>query len=197
MKILAQFVIANLNIRREKAGEGDGPVACDIKLTSDLKSDAVASFFSTDSSRKRVLDSLWTDEGELTTTDVQKITLTAQIKGGRLSLTPEFSAAETFETADINKITIAPKAGKTCEVSIRAQVKPTPEQMGRLAELLHCEILVTADRKQGELELQAQPPEEEKPEEEQSDEKPGDGAVVPGQKPPQRPKRSAAPAVLQ
>lgn len=187
MKVLSSFTVSHVNLRREKSGEEDGPVACDLKLTADLKSEAVASYFSTDASRRRVLDSLWNEEGELTTTDVQKISLTTQIKGGTLTLSTEFSAPEKFDTADVNKVTIVPKSGWTCEVSMRAQVNPSAEQIGRLSQLLGCEVHVAADRKQGELELQNPGAEDEK-QEAKPDET---GSVVPGQKPPQRPKRSA------
>lgn len=194
MKILSAFTIAHLNIRREKAGEEEGPVACDLKLSAELKSEAVASFFSTDASRRRVLDSLWNDDGELTTTDVAKIALATGIKGGTLTLKSEFSAAETFEAADIDRVTLVPRAGWTCEVSMRAQVNPSAEQIGRLSELLGCEVHIAADRKQGELELH-QPGAEDEASEAAAEET---GSVVPGQPAPQRPKRSKpAQATLQ
>lgn len=191
MKVLSEFTISNLNIRREKAGEEDGDLGCDISLKSSLSAEACGSFFSTDASRRRVLDDLWNEEGELTTTDVAKITLNTEIKGGTVILKTEFSPAETFESADINKVTLVPKSGWTCEVSMRAQVNPTAEQMGRLSQLLGCDVHVAADRKQGELELQAPTAEDE------ASEAAGDGSMVPGQPAPQRAKRSKPAATLQ
>lgn len=191
MKVLAQFQISHINIRREKAGEEEGDLGCDISLKSTVKADAVASFFSTESSRRRVLDDLWNEDGELTTTDVSKIGLTTKIEGGTLSLKSEFSAAESFDPANLNKVSIVPIAGGMVEVSMRAQVNPTSEQLGRLSNLLGCEVHVIADRKQGELELQAPTSEDEK------DDVEAEGSVVPGQPAPQRPKRSKPGATIQ
>lgn len=191
MNVLASFQISNLNPRREKAGEDDGDLACDIKLSAELTADAVSGFFSTDSARARLLDDLWTSDGELATTDLDKFYLTTHIKGGKATIKSEMGTPEHFEGVDLNKITLKPKASRMVEVSMRLQVHPTCEQMGRLAELLGCEVMIVVERSQAEMELQPPGDEDEKENVEVQDEIPIEvEAVVPGQKPPQRPKRA-------
>ena len=153
MKVLASFTIAHLNSRKEAAGDETGKLACDIKLTSVLSDSACASLFGTESSFERLLGDLWNKDGELTTTDLKKLTLTSQIIGGKATLTPEFSSAETFEGIKLNKITLEPQAGRQVGITMRLQVNPTTAQVAKLSDWLEMDVMVLCERVQGELAL--------------------------------------------
>lgn len=154
MKILAPFVVAHLNIRKEAAGDETGKTAMDIRLKSELSADDCSTLFGTERSFHRLLADLWDKDGELTTTDLGSMTLTGSITGGKADLKPEFSDGESFEGVNLNKIKLVPKAGKRVEVTMRLQVKPTPAQIGRLSEWQESEVQVHVDRVQGELDLE-------------------------------------------
>lgn len=153
MKVLASFTVAHINSRKENAGDETGKLACDIKLTAVLSDSALVSLFGTESSFDRLLGDLWNEDGELTTTDLKKLTLNSQIIGGKATLTPEFSGAEVFEGVDLNKITLEPQAGRQVAVSMRLQVHPTASQVAKLSDWLETDVVVLVDRVQQELKL--------------------------------------------
>lgn len=150
----AIFNVAHLNVRKEKAGEDDGPTACDVKLKATLGVAAVKGLFGTSHSFETVLGNLWTSKGEMASSDVQEITLNRQLTGCRVALKPEADAGESFDGCDLNKIRLKPIAGNQVEVSMRLQCRPDEEQFAWLAKRLNYDVRVTASVKQGSLDLQ-------------------------------------------
>ncbi len=216
MQLQSEFTIKHVNIRREKAGEEQGPVAVDIRLGAKIAPAELHGLFATQASFDRILGQLWNDEDELTTSDLDKITLQRAGVGRLVDLIPQVSNDKLrLEGADVNKITLKPEAGRLVDVSLRVQAKPTKEQIARLSEWLGCSLNVAVSQRQAELPLQSGAAEQDAGEAPDPDRaavqqsvqdlaaagvlkvsSPAagaeDGAVVPGQRPPQRPKKAAA-----
>ena len=158
MKVEAAFVVAKVNPRREKAGEDSGPLACDVKLTNTLGSKAVRDLFQTEGSASLFLEKMWSELGELVTTDISKIELSGEIKQGEAKITTEFdSAGMIFREAKLNKIKLIPKPNRVVEVECRLQVYTNPNECGRLCEMTGTEIVMKCESVQGDLDLPKAP----------------------------------------
>lgn len=146
---------AHINVRREKAGEDDGNVACDLKLSGELGADALKGLFATKNSFERVTGNMWTKDGELASTDLGEVKLTAELTTCRISLkVPDSTDEEVFDAGELNKVRIKPLAGRVCEVSMRLQVHPTEEQIAWLSSHLGYDLHAHVAKRQGELNLQ-------------------------------------------
>lgn len=148
--------MAHMNLRREKAGEDEGPVAADLKLTAEIGVDALKGLFSTKNAFDTVMGAMWTAKGELATSDVDTITVARELTGCKVTLKAgDHGTAEDFDSGEVNKIRIKPLAGKCCELTIRLQVHPSDEQVAWLAEHYGYDLRVTVAQRQQSLDLQA------------------------------------------
>lgn len=202
MKIAAEFTIKHVNNRREKAGEGLGPMASDIKLETEVTDEDVKELFSTSSSFDRLLGTLWNEENELTTSDLKKLTLAHEGVGCNVRFVPEFSEPLTLESADVNSIILCPLPARRVKVTMRVQSRTSKEQRGQLSEWQECSLIVNIASRQGELPLAAETSGKDTLDVQEgaenmlpvpdltteADDKPK--VEVIGQKPPQRPRKS-------
>ena len=148
--------VTSVNVRRERAGDGAGPIAIDLKLFKQCGVDSVQGLFLTKHAFDRVLKKLYDADGNLKVLDVVSIQLAREITGGRLTLSPESLAPELgmlVLEGDVNKIRISPKNEYEIELSMRVQLKPNDEQRKTITGWLDKEIAFTAELKSGELSL--------------------------------------------
>lgn len=164
VKIKAALMLAHLNIRKEKAGEDEGPVACDVKLSGEIGFKEVKNLFSTKSAFE-VLAGLYQKGGELITHDIATMRLAGEAKNVEASLAVEGGGKVTFEGAKLNKISLQPKPGHIVELSLRLQVHPSGDQHAKLAELLGSTVILEANATQLDLHLDQEEEEEEEEEE--------------------------------
>lgn len=198
MKLDTTLTLSNVNLRREKAGEDEGPIAIDLKLTGDVRPEDVAGLFTTDAQYRRILGDRWDGDNDLTITDATKIPLSVEGIGVTIELETEIAGVKLrWPEGNIDGIVLETKPGRRVGIKLRAQVHPTKEQVAQLADWHSADLKVSLWSRQHDLDLQvpekaAKPAAAEKP---VSGEKPLFTAVddpeviVPGQKPPQRPKR--------
>lgn len=146
---------AHINVRREKAGEDDGNVAVDLKLSGELGVDALKGLFGTKTSFERITGNIWTKDGDLASTDLGEIKLTCELSTCQVALkVPDSNDEETFETGELNKVRIKPLPGRTCEVAMRLQLHPTEDQIAWLSSHLGYDLHAKVAKRQGELNLQ-------------------------------------------
>lgn len=159
MKFQATMRVDHLNIRREKAGDGDGPIACDVKLSAELALDRIAPIFTTPDGFKAALGNLFTDTGELACADIGTLLLTTaaakqnvQIDDGGIEGEDQHAPFD-FDDATVDNVRIEPKAGRKAALTLRLQVKPSESQLGPLAALLGALVSFSCDQPQLELAL--------------------------------------------
>lgn len=198
MKLDTNLTLSHLNLRREKAGDEDGPIAVDLKLTGDVRPEDIAGLFSTDAQFRRILGDRWDKDNDLTITDSTVIKLNVEGLGVTIELNAEISKTQLRWTeANVDSIVLETKPGRIVGLKLRAQVHPTKDQVAQLTDWHSAELQVSLWSRQHDLDLQvpekaAKPAAPEAP---VTGEKPLFTAVddpeviVPGQKPPQRPKR--------
>lgn len=145
--------LANVNVRREKAGDEQGPVALDLKFQGEAKPEALREMFATGAGFDVVLGSLFDEDGEMSSHDVETIRLTRTAVGHSCTLETGLTGVLQLETVDADKVVLQPKDGPIVGYSFRIKVKPTPEQLGELSKMLEQEVKVTLARKQSELDL--------------------------------------------
>ncbi|ULQ46961.1 hypothetical protein JN531_001435 [Flagellatimonas centrodinii] len=150
-KVNAMFEVSSINIRREKAGEDEGPIAIDVTLKAELGNKAVKGLFHSDHGYKDVLGQLWTDRGELACVDVDQIRLTREMTGASVSMKTELGHGVEFEHANVNKVQITPRPAGLVDVKLRVQANPTAEQIAKLTEFHGHEIRLVVMQRQGEL----------------------------------------------
>lgn len=156
MKItLKETTVAHLNVRREKAGDEEGPVALDIKLTGDARPEDLKQLFATDEGYKHVLGNFFDESGEMVSHDVSTITLRREAVGHRMAII--FGLSDTtidIETCDVDRIKLTPDDGPMVGYSMRVQVKPSAATLAELSALLERQVTVKIEHKQSELDLE-------------------------------------------
>lgn len=166
MKLEAEMTLSHLSLRREIEGEGDGPVAADIKLTANMAPGKVSGLFASKTSFEQLLKSLYRDDGELVTSDLDSMVLAREYTGVEVNLdTLHGKKPVEFADAKLNKITLEPKAGRVVGVTLRLQVHPTGEQVARLSDMQKMTVnaickggeLVKAEEKQTKMDLATGP----------------------------------------
>lgn len=190
MKILASFQVIAVTTTRDMAGDEPGPIRKVLTLEKLQPIEAVMTLFRTEKDRESFRSKYWDADGNLVVSALaDDVTLDVEMKGGKASVQAggKFGAPMNFEGIDLKKIRLKPEGGKQVLTKVALHLHPSEEQCGRLDHMLQTEVSIVAERAQAELELE--PPSDE---DEVANLKPGDdGSVVPGQKPPQRPKKSA------
>lgn len=140
----ATLALENVNVRLEKNGEEDTTVACDLKLVGSLTLEQMRGLFSTDTAFNALLGNLYNKDGEMVTGDLDTLKLAKEFSKVKVSLVGENDTKLAFKDAEVNKIIIAPLAGRHGEVSMRLQIKPTHEQHGDIAEMLGSLVRIKA-----------------------------------------------------
>lgn len=155
MDIALAVTVKNLNLRREGAGEDEGPLAYDVKITGTTNDPTkLEGVFSTPASHQLILMSQWRDDNELATQDLEQIPLRIEHSGLRCTLKdPETDPdqeeldlgdekPQPFEISSckLSKIKLTAKPNRIVDFAWRLQFYPTPEQISRLAELLDHEM---------------------------------------------------------
>lgn len=204
MQLDATLTLANLNIRREKAGDDEGPIAVDLKFTGDVKPEEIKGLFTTEAQFRRLLGDRWDVDNDLTVTDSLRIPLEVEGVGCTFELKTELSEKPELRwtEANVDSITLETKPGRVVGIKLRVQVHPTKEQVAQLTDWHSMDLDVSVWSRQHDLNLERAPAPAKAAEEadetfgagDQDIFTPADDAdvIVPGQKPPQRPKRRAA-----
>lgn len=196
MKLDTTLTLSHLNLRREKAGDDEGPIAIDLKFTGDVRPEDVSGLFSTDAQYRRILGDRWDGDNDLTITDATKIPLSVEGIGVTIELETEIAGVKLrWPEGNIDGIVLETKPGRLVGIKLRAQVHPTKEQVAQLTDWHSADLKVSLWSRQHDLDLQV-PEKAAKPAApEATGEKPlftvvdDPEVIVPGQKPPQRPKR--------
>lgn len=150
---LADATIQNVNVRREKAGDDEGPIAIDLSLSGTAKPDELTGLFATKASHKRLLAQLFDADGELVTTDLARIALAREGVGCSVALTTPSGEKVEIDTADVNKIVLQPQAGMVVDWKLLVQFKPNDDQRAAVTAMIGRTVDVDVARRQGELEL--------------------------------------------
>lgn len=169
MKLEVTLELSHLNVRREKQGDENGSVAADLKLSGQAPIAKLRGLFSTKASFERLLESLYTKEGELVSSDLTSLKLKTEAHSIRIELSNQDELKQettVFENAELNKVVISPLAGRVADVSLRLQVKPSDPQIAALAELLMEIVTLNVDSLQMELPVERDEQEEQEQEEE-------------------------------
>lgn len=216
MKFDATLNLSHINLRRERAGDEDGPIAIDLKFTGDVRPEVLSGLFTTDAQFRRILGDRWDKDNDLTITDSTVIRLNVEGLGVTIELNAEISKTQLRWTeANVDSIVLETKPGRIVGLKLRAQVHPTKEQVAQLTDWHSADLLVSLWSRQHDLDLQQPatgsveskdapaPAADAEPklftEVDDGDQKKADWKevgkpLVPGQKPPQRPKGAKAAA---
>ncbi len=138
MKLKANLIFSHLNVRREKAGEEEGPVAIDIKLTGDVPIAALELLFGTAAGYVQLLENLYRDDNELVTNDLagMRLNVEAENMEGRIIWGLSESNHLDFKKSKLNNISIVPKAGRIAEFTGRLQLNPQNGELAQYGKLL-------------------------------------------------------------
>jgi len=208
MRLNAELQISQVKVTRKNTGASQGPLSMYLMLKGDVAVDQVESLFPTEASYAAEMGERWDEDDELRHALVSELDLDG-IKGVgvRFEIKPQFGDKLVFQTSDVDRVTVALKAGRRVDLSMRVLVMPTDGQIapviGWLGNVMDCELW----SRQAELELGDgdddgdEAARRKKLEAEGRDatavppiaagtgSKVPDGeALVPGQRPPQRPK---------
>lgn len=93
MQLIAELNLSHVNLRREKQGEDDGPIACDLKFTGDAKPEELKGLFTTDAQYRRLLAERWDVDNDPTVTDSTSIPLEVKAVGCTIELSAALGAA--------------------------------------------------------------------------------------------------------
>ncbi len=157
MKLQAEMNLAHLNVRREKAGDEEGPIAIDLKLTGTLPIAKLEELFATIVGYNVMLANIFREDGELIAADMESFTLSTENENmeGQLQwgLLKEKNKV-AFKKASFGSIRITPIAGRQAELSCRLQINPSKNELSSIASVLGEQVDVTIAPMQGSLELQ-------------------------------------------
>lgn len=140
MKIQSMMKLSNINIRREKEGDGEGPVAIDLSVNAQMIIDNIAELFSTPESFAVLVTNLYADTGELKSGDLASMKLKREWANVKTTITIdalEEPQVITLDDCELNEIKLELKAGRVCDVKARVQCKPSKEVLADLSQHLH------------------------------------------------------------
>lgn len=156
--------VSNVNLRRERAGKKNGPIAVDVSIAGfETPEKKLEGIFSTKASYEKLLGGLFDKDGELRTSDLRRQTLNIEGHGMVLSMQPLNEEGEVdteqgpidVRPATIDNFVIDLKAGGLVDWSARVRflmenVNPSLEDV---AELMRTDIVLDASPAQRALEL--------------------------------------------
>lgn len=216
MKQLVDVPMTIHNIRslaRKKKGAAKEDKGVVVTLGANLTGPKLTQFFPTKTIFSKVSEILWRDgdgeeDGELNLR-MGAFPLDYEIIGGNVSFGSSLFGTKLldFELADVKGIRLTPEEGRVCRVLVVAVIKPGTGDVERLYDALKTEILFSARKAPGgearakaagQATLPLPPgkgaPKDDEEETEEEVAAAADKPLVPGQKPPQRPKRTGLPA---
>lgn len=206
MRLNAELQIAKVVVSRKNTGASQGPLSMYLLLKGDVSVEQMESMFPTQASYVAELADRWDDFEELRHGLVNELELEG-IKGVgvRFEIVPAFGEKMVFQTSDVDKVIVGLKAGRRVDLSLRVLVTPTDAQIAPvitwLGNVMDCDLWsrqaeLELDDEAGDeterrrkLEAQGRDPTAVPPVAAGAGSKVQDGdSLVPGQKPPQRPK---------
>ncbi len=209
MRLNAELQIAKVNVSRKNTGASQGPLSMYLLIKGDVSMDQLETLFPTTASYEAEIADRWDEDDELRYSLVTDLDLEG-IKGVgvRFEIKPQFGDKLVFQTADVDRVAVSLKAGRRVDLSMRVLVTPTDAQIAPvityLGNVMQCDVW----SRQEELDLGDEAGDEQKRKAKQEaagrdpEAKPAKAVasgdepkpLVPGQKPPQRPKGSKAAA---
>lgn len=209
MRLNAELQIAKVNVSRKNTGANQGPLSMYLMIKGDVSMDQLESLFPTTASFEAEIADRWDEDDDLRYSLVTDLELEG-IKGVgvRFEIKPHFGDKLVFQTADVDRVAVSLKAGRRVDLSMRVLVTPTDAQIAPvityLGNVMQCDVW----SRQEELDLGDDAGDEQQRKAKQDaagrdpEAKPAKAAatgdepkpLVPGQKPPQRPKGTKAAA---
>lgn len=152
MKLQTTMKFAHLNLGREKAGEGDGDLRADLKLTATLHLKSVAKLL--DQHAAATIEGLFDAEGMRRTRDFGTLKIAREYVGVKAEIAPDLTGQLDLDgdkdvrtplkfEGDLNSIDLKPLDGRQIEVTMRLQVNPSEDQLARLGHLLRGDVKIT------------------------------------------------------
>lgn len=157
MKIRIECNLSHLNVRRERAGDGPGEVAVDLKLTATVKHQALKPIFTDTANYAALVGALFDEAGELSCPEIQSVRLQREFVNGTATLKSPFGDPQELDDVKLNKVTLTPHSGGLLDITLRLQATPKENQLSVLGTLLAQTVELVYQGKQAELELPAQP----------------------------------------
>lgn len=152
LRLQALMNLSNINVRREKAGKEDGPIATDLKLVGKVHLADIKPLFLSDHGFA-VLEGLYDSEGNLRSQDFDGFKLTRELTGAKAHLSTALGTPIDFDLANVDTFTVELELGRTVMMSLRLQVHPTADEVSKLTQWLASDITVILEQTQGELKL--------------------------------------------
>lgn len=140
MKLKANLKFASINVRREKEGNEEGPIAIDIGIAGPMQIDLLQDLFSTRKSFDVLLAKLYDESsGELVCGDLASMKLKIDAMNVCVTITTSELKPRSFVLKDceFNEVKLEPVSGRVCDFKGRIQCKPSKEMLADLSQLLH------------------------------------------------------------
>lgn len=144
MNVLLTLEYTHMALDKERAGDGYKDVLrVDMSMSATHLAENLAPLFKSPESFAALTSNLWDGDGALIVSEAASIKIDTEIKGGTATLKTEFDTELTCDKANVAKIVLVPKPGRTFDVSLRLQLCDLePEQVGKLAGWLRYDITV-------------------------------------------------------
>lgn len=136
MQFSHELKLAHMNIRIEKRGKDDGERAIDLKLQGSVQADDLRGLFPTQSDFDVLFGNRWDEKGQPTTAANSALPLDLIGVGQVLRFEPAFADPMEFESVTVDNIHLKLLAGRVVDISMRAQSNPTDDQVGTLSSWL-------------------------------------------------------------
>ena len=204
MRLNADMEIASVKFTRKNVGASQGPPAMYLMLNGDVSAESLIDLFPTAASFEQEIPDRWGADGELRHQLIKELPLEIKGTGVRFEIVPQFGDKLVFQTAEIDRMSIELKPGRRVELSFRVLVNPTDQQIMPTVQKLNNVMQVDVWSRQAELDLSNQEGDEAERRKQQeakgkdpeakpakaskAAKEPEGESLVPGQKPPQRPK---------
>jgi hypothetical protein len=155
MKLTMEAQFSHMNIRPEKSGEEQGPVAADLKFQAEVPVKNLRHLFRTKVAFETALEGLYdTETKEPKCGDIESIKLRTEGVGMVTTIKTISGESVEFGAGTLNKIMLTPLAGMRASLTFRLQVHPEPEQTGKLQGMLMQSITFDSKGHQQELDLE-------------------------------------------
>ncbi len=204
MRLQTEMEIASVKFTRKNVGASQGPLAMYLMLKGDVSADSLIDLFPTVSSYEQEIHDRWGADDELRHQLIKELPLEIKGTGVRFEIVPQFGEKLVYQTADVDRVTVTLKAGRRVDLAFRVLVNPTDAQIMPTVQKLNNVMQIDVWSRQAELDLSNQEGDEAERRKQQeakgkdpeakpakaskAAKEPEGESLVPGQKPPQRPK---------
>lgn len=153
MKLKATLKLHHMTVRREKAGEEDGDIGTDLKLTGEVHLKELKKLFSEDHGYA-ILEALFDAEGNLASLAFANFSLSAKGSAVEATFKTEIAGTEIkLRDVEVDQFELVPKVGRTFDLTFRVKANPSEAQIGQLAEKLKSDLIVELWSRQAELQF--------------------------------------------